>query len=230
MFSWLRRLLFGNDESDENPAGAASPTPLLSNSQFEMSDNKFLIVGLGNPGRKYRNTRHNIGFMALDRLASEWGVVSDRTEQKAIVAKVAVDEASVLLAKPQTFMNNSGNSVGPLTNYYKIDPANVLVIYDEIDLPFGTVRIRPKGGAAGHNGMRSIINHLGNNFPRIRLGVGRPNGKMPVHAYVLQPFKGDELTTVNIMLNETVDAVETYLAHGVDLAMSRHNRDVTSDA
>ncbi|HFC11835.1 MAG TPA: aminoacyl-tRNA hydrolase [Anaerolineae bacterium] len=189
-----------------------------------MSETKILIVGLGNPGRKYRATRHNIGFMAIDQLAESWGIASDRTEQKAIVAKVSRFDCAVILAKPQTFMNNSGDSVGPLANYYQIPPENVLVIYDEIDLPFGTLRIRPKGGAAGHNGMKSIINHLGNDFPRVRLGIGRPEGRMPVHAYVLQPFNKDEQTVVEIMLRETADAVETFLRDGVELMMSRHNR------
>lgn len=226
MFSWVRRLLFGSEVEGVISAENDPAIPLLSDSDFEMSENKYLIVGLGNPGRKYRGTRHNIGFMAIDQLASAWGVVSDRSEQKAIVGKVNAAGRSVILAKPQTFMNSSGDSVGPLANYYKIDPANVLVIYDEIDLDFGSIRLRMKGGAAGHNGMRSIIQHIGRDFPRIRLGVGRPAGKMPVHAYVLQEFKGDELTTVEIMLRETVDAVETFLASGIDLAMSRHNRKV----
>lgn len=227
MFEWLRSRLFGTDASlteDEEDGNARANAPLLTDSQFEMSENKVLIVGLGNPGRKYRGTRHNIGFMAIDQLASSWGVVSDRSEQKAIVAKVNVAGRSVIVAKPQTFMNSSGDSVGPLAKYYNIPPENVLVIYDEIDLPFGTLRIRPKGGAGGHNGMRSIINHIGNDFPRIRLGIGRPNGKMPVHAFVLQPFKGDETITVDIMLRETVDAVETFLTDGIDLTMNRHNK------
>ncbi len=223
MISWVRRLLFGLRESNDDSAKKNPASPLLSDNQFAMANSKVLIVGLGNPGRKYRGTRHNIGFMAVDQLASSWGVVSDRSEQKAVVAKVNVGDRSVILAKPQTFMNSSGDSVGPLAKYYNIEPKNVLVIYDEIDLEFGVLRIRPKGGAAGHNGMRSIIQHLGNEFPRIRLGVGRPNGKMPVHAYVLQDFKGDELTTVEIMLRETVDAVETFLQGGIDISMNRHN-------
>jgi PTH1 family peptidyl-tRNA hydrolase len=134
----------------------------------------------------------------------------------------------IVLAKPQTFMNSSGDSVGPLAKFYKLDPPNVLIIYDEIDLPFGTVRIREKGGSGGHNGMKSIINHLGNEFPRIRLGVGRPPGKMPVHAYVLQNFNKQEYEVVREMLDTAVSAVGTYVNDGIALTMSRHNGQVTT--
>ena len=152
---------------------------------------KFLIVGLGNPGRKYRGNRHNIGFM--------------------------------IVAKPQTFMYSSGDSVGPLANYYRIPNGNGLVIYDELDLPFGTIRLREKGGAGGHNGMKSIINHLGDDFPRVRLGIGRPPGQMPVPAYVLRDFDKGEQPVVADILHTAVSAVETYLKEGIQLAMSRHN-------
>ena len=226
MFRWIGRLLSTIGGSNTNSAETALPTTQLSNSQFQMSDEKFLIVGLGNPGKKYSGNRHNIGFMAIDRLASRWSVSLDRVEQQAVVAKTIVDGKSVILAKPKTFMNSSGDAAGPLANYYKIPAANVMVVYDEIDIAFGMMRIRPKGGAAGHNGMRSIIQHLGNEFPRIRLGVGRPDGKMPVHAYVLQDFHKDEKDVVDIMLSESADAVETWLSSGIDLAMSRYNKTI----
>ena len=215
MFEWLRKR-FRKNESD-------SAHPLSQDVGFDMADEKVLIVGLGNPGRKYRGNRHNIGFMALDRIADAFGLVSDRVEHKAIVGKTKRHGKSVILAKPKTYMNESGNSVGPLAKYYKVPPDNVLVIYDELDLEFGTLRIRPKGSAAGHNGMRSIINHIGNEFPRVRLGIGRPPGKMPVHAWVLQDFRDSEMPTVDTLLDETVRAVETFLTDGVELAMSRHN-------
>ena len=133
-----------------------------------MSD-KYLIVGLGNPGRKYRGNRHNIGFMAVDLLANEYGISSKTTQNKAIVGNGRIQGKAVILAKPQTFMNSSGDSVGPLAKYFKIPNENILVIYDELDLPFGTIRLREKGGAGGHNGMKSIINHLGQDFARMRL-------------------------------------------------------------
>ena len=220
MFAWLKRL-FANKN-------AAAPTLATLNDDWTtMRGDKFLIVGLGNPGRKYRGTRHNIGFMAVDRLAAAHGLTSDRKEKRAIVGKLILAEKRIIIAKPQTFMNSSGDSVGPLAAYYDVPPANVLVIYDELDLPFGTLRLRPKGSAAGHNGMRSIIQHLGKEFPRMRLGIGRPPGKMPVHAYVLQDFRKDNAITLDLLLDEAVRAVETFVSDGIDLAMSRHNKNLS---
>lgn len=188
---------------------------------------KYLIVGLGNPGRKYRGNRHNVGFMAVDHLASAHGISSTQVQQKAIVGNGRIRDRAVILAKPQTYMNNSGDAVGPLANYYRIPPERVLVIYDEIDLPFGTIRLREKGGAGGHNGMKSIIKHLGEEFPRLRLGIGRPPGQMPVHAYVLQDFKEPDLPILRDVLDEAVRAVETFLQDGIQLAMTRHNGTVS---
>ncbi len=188
------------------------------------SNGKFLIVGLGNRGRKYRGNRHNIGFMLVDRLAEAYGISMNRVQNRALVGNGRIHTHNVILAKPQTMMNLSGDAVGPLANYYKIPPANVLVIYDELDLPFGTIRLREKGGAGGHNGMKSIINHLGNDFPRMRLGIGRPPGQMPPAAYVLQDFGKEERPIVDELLAEAVKAVETFLNDGIDLAMSRHNK------
>ncbi len=129
----------------------------------------------------------------------------------------------MLLAKPQTFMNLSGEAVGALANFYRVAPADVLVIYDELDIPFGVLRLREKGGAGGHNGMRSIIQHLGNDFPRLRLGIGRPPGRMDPAAYVLQDFGRDELPLVSEMLAKAGEAVESFVRHGIDLTMSRFN-------
>jgi PTH1 family peptidyl-tRNA hydrolase len=190
---------------------------------------RFLIAGLGNPGRKYRGSRHNIGFMVVDRLAAAHGIESRQVRQKAIVGHGRICDRAVILAKPQTFMNNSGDAIGPLAKYYKLMPENVLIIYDEIDLPFGTIRLRPKGGAGGHNGMKSIINHLGQDFPRLRLGVGRPSGRMPVPAHVLQDFHKDELPLLEEVLEEAVRAVETFLRHDIQLAMSRHNKRIGAE-
>ncbi|MCB9433376.1 MAG: aminoacyl-tRNA hydrolase [Ardenticatenaceae bacterium] len=184
---------------------------------------RFLIVGLGNTGRNYAGNRHNIGFMAVDRLAAKYGLLSNRVQNKALVANGRLANHPVILAKPQTMMNGSGDAVGPLAKFYKVPPANVLVIYDEIDIDFGMVRIREKGSSGGHNGMRSVIQHLGQEFPRIRLGVGRPNGKMPVHAYVLQDFAKDDLPLVDEMLETAVAAVETFLSEGINMAMNKYN-------
>ncbi len=196
----------------------------LANEFDEMNDaERFLIVGLGNPGRKYRGNRHNIGFMAVDALAAAYNIESSKVQNKAIVGNGRIQNQNVIIAKPQTYMNSSGDAVGPLANYYKVPPENVLVVYDELDLPFGTIRLREKGGAGGHNGMKSIINHLGQDFPRVRLGIGRPAGRMPVPAHVLQDFGKEDLPLLTDILAEAVRAIETYLRDGIQLAMSRHN-------
>ena len=184
---------------------------------------RFLIVGLGNPGRTHLFNRHNIGFMAVDRLAERYGIDLKRVQQKAIVGTGLLAASPVILAKPQTFMNLSGNSVGPLANYYQIASSNILAIYDELDLPFGVIRLREKGGAGGHNGMRSLIQHLGNDFPRLRLGIGRPPGRMDPAAFVLQDFGRDELAVVADLLDTAIEAIATVVKDGIDLAMSRFN-------
>ena len=202
---------------------------MSASEQETAATQKYLIVGLGNPGRKYRGNRHNIGFMVVDRLAANYGLQSSKVQQKAIVGDGRILERPVIIAKPQTFMNNSGDAVGPLANYYRIPPTHVLVIYDELDLPLGTIRLRPSGGAGGHNGMKSIIQHLGTDFPRLRVGIGRPPGRMPPAAYVLQDFAQDELPLVDDIIDESVRACETFLREGIDLAMSRHNGPVVGE-
>jgi PTH1 family peptidyl-tRNA hydrolase len=207
---------------------------LLGNTQYAIENNmneaeRYLIVGLGNPGRKYRGNRHNIGFMAVDELAAAHKIEGSTVQNKAIVGNGRIHNKNVIIAKPQTYMNSSGDSVGPLARYYKVPPENVLVVYDELDLPFGTIRLRENGGAGGHNGMKSIINHLGQGFPRVRLGIGRPPGQMPVPAYVLQDFHKDDLPLLNDVLSEAVRAIETYLQDGIQLAMSRHNGNLVNE-
>lgn len=189
-----------------------------------METDRFLLVGLGNPGWKYRQNRHNIGFMAVDRLAQVHGLSLGKVQFKAIVGDGRIGHQAVILAKPQTYMNLSGEAVGSLARFYKVEPSRLLVIYDEIDLPFGTLRLREQGSAGGHNGMKSIIQHLGDTFPRLRLGVSRPPGQMPAAAYVLQDFAADEQILLAEMLDETARAVVTFLTDGIQLAMSRHNK------
>jgi PTH1 family peptidyl-tRNA hydrolase len=183
-----------------------------------------LIVGLGNPGRKYRETRHNIGFMLIDDLATKYDIKLGKVKNQAIIGDGMIGDTPIVLAKPQTYMNVSGNAVGPLAKFYKIAPEHVLVVYDEMDLPFGTLRLRGKGGAGGHNGMRSIIQHLGNDFPRMRLGIGRPPGRMPPAAYVLQTFGKDEVAVRDELLNAGISAINTWITDGIELAMTRHNK------
>ncbi len=184
---------------------------------------RYLIVGLGNPGRSHLFNRHNLGFMAVDRLAARHDIELKRVQSKAIIGSGRVAGRPVIIAKPQTFMNLSGNAVGPLVNYYRVPPGNTLVVYDELDIPFGVIRLREKGGPGGHNGMRSIIQHLGNDFPRLRLGIGRPPGRMDPAAFVLQDFGRDELPVVDEMLTAAVEAIEAFIRLGIDPAMTQAN-------
>lgn len=192
-------------------------------------EERYLIIGLGNPGRGYAFNRHNVGFMAVDKLALRAGIDLRRVQSKAIVGNGRLADRPVILAKPQTFMNLSGEAVGALANYYRVPPAAILVIYDELDIPFGVIRLREKGGAGGHNGMRSLIQHLGNDFPRLRLGIGRPPGRMDPAAFVLQDFGRDELPLVSEMLTTAVEAIELFVSDGIQLAMSRYNGPVNGN-
>jgi len=184
----------------------------------------YLIVGLGNPGSKHRENRHNVGFMTVDHLAEAAGISMGRVQHKALFGKGEIAEYPVILAKPQTFMNRSGDSINLLARYYRIPFDRVLVVYDELDLPLGSLRLRQKGGSGGHNGMKSVIQHLGNDFPRLRLGIGRPPGRMEPAAYVLRDFRKEELPIVNELLDDAVAAIESFVQFGVDLAMSKHNK------
>jgi PTH1 family peptidyl-tRNA hydrolase len=197
--------------------------------EFIMAEgDRYLIAGLGNPGKEHHKNRHNIGFMAVDRLAEENGIALSRVQSKAVLGSGHIAGKQVILAKPQMYMNRSGDSIGPLVQFYRIPLENVLVIYDELDLPFGALRLRAEGGSGGHNGMKSIINHLGQGFPRLRLGIGRPPGRMEPADYVLRDFRGPEIEVADTLLDEATAAVETYLKEGIDLAMTRHNS-VASD-
>jgi len=183
----------------------------------------FVIVGLGNPGREYEGNRHNIGFMIVDKLAEHLTVTFSRTQNKALVTDGRYEGNKVILAKPQTYMNNSGTVVGGLVKFYKIPLSNLLVVYDDVDLPFGAIRMKPSGGSAGQKGMRSILQRLGTqDFPRLRLGIGRPPGRMDAAAYVLQDFKNQE--ELLIFLARAADAVLSYVKDGIEPAMTVYNR------
>lgn len=186
-----------------------------------------LIVGLGNPGKEYENTRHNVGWRVLDELARRYGLKFDKKEKKAITASGVINGKKVILAKPQTYMNLSGESVRGLVDFYKIDIEHLLTISDDLDLPLGTLRLRKTGSAGGQNGLKSVIQHLGGNqnFSRVRFGIGRPPGKMNPKDYVLGGFKGDDAILVVEVVDRAANAVETWLAQGIDLAMTRHNGD-----
>jgi peptidyl-tRNA hydrolase, PTH1 family len=193
----------------------------------ESTQSHYLIAGLGNPGAQYRHTRHNAGFMVVDRLAARLGVSFSRLESKALVTKGDYQGRRIVLAKPQTFMNLSGQPVGSLARYYKVPHENLLVTYDEVDLPLGRLRIRPEGGSAGHKGMASIIERLGTQeFPRLRLGVSRPPGRMEAADYVLQDFSTAEKEMLNLALDAAVDAILVFVTEGLEAAMNQYNGEV----
>lgn len=187
----------------------------------------YLIVGLGNPGREYEATRHNVGFRVVDELARRHHLSFGKTERKAQSASGTIRGKRVILSKPQTFMNLSGESVRSIMDFYKVEVAHLLVVTDDLDLPLGTIRMRISGSAGGQNGLKSVIQHLGTqDFNRLRFGIGRPPGKMQARDYVLAPFKGDDAILAAQVIDRAADAVETWLADGIDLAMTRHNGDL----
>jgi len=191
-----------------------------------MAENQavYLIVGLGNPGAQYRHNRHNAGFMLVDRVAERLGVKFTRLESKALVTKGEHQGRRVVLAKPHTFMNLSGQPVGALSRFYKVPVENLLVAYDDVDLPLGTVRIRPGGGSAGQKGMASIIERLGTQeFPRLRLGIGRPPGRMEAADYVLQDFSAGEQELLKLTLDRAAEAALVFVAEGLEAAMNQYN-------
>ena len=182
-----------------------------------------LIVGLGNPGRKYARNRHNAGFLTIDRLARRHGLTFARQKGKAKIAEGAIADRRVILAKPQTYMNLSGESVAKLAQFFKMPPACVLVAYDDLDLPLAHLRLRPGGGSGGHKGLKSVIERLGTQaFPRLRVGIGRPVHGDPVD-YVLQDFTADEWMDMEATLDRAVEAIKHWLAHGIDAAMNVFN-------
>ena len=187
----------------------------------------FLLVGLGNPGREYKDTRHNFGFMLIDRIAVRLNARGMKVQSHAIVMTTTHEERKLILAKPQTFMNLSGQSVQGLAHFYKVPFTNMLVLSDDLDIPFGTIRIRASGGPGGQRGMASIIEKLGTkDFPRLRLGIGRPPGRMDPAAYVLQNFSRDEMQTLSEVLDHGAEAVFAFVTHGLNKAMNEFNGDV----
>jgi PTH1 family peptidyl-tRNA hydrolase len=184
-----------------------------------------IIVGLGNPGARYANTRHNLGFWVVDLLASRWQLALTKRKFQSAVAEGMVKGEKVILVKPQTFMNRSGEAVGPLVRFFGASLSDVLVIYDDMALDPGVIRIRARGSAGGHNGMKSIIAHLGSEeFPRLRLGIGAPPGEIDSADYVLQGVSGAEHKILQKACILAADAVELWLSQGVEPAMNFYNR------
>ncbi|HUH96833.1 MAG TPA: aminoacyl-tRNA hydrolase [Anaerolineales bacterium] len=186
----------------------------------------FLIIGLGNPGREYRDNRHNVGFMLIDRLIVRLNARGLKLQSKAIVTDAVYRDRKLILAKPQTYMNLSGHSAQGLVRFYKLPLSSVLIAHDDLDLPFGTIRMRPGGGPGGQKGVASAIEQIGTqDIPRLRIGVGRPSGRMQAADYVLQDFSRAEMTELSSILDRAADAVSTFVTDGLDQAMNKFNGD-----
>ncbi|WOK92476.1 peptidyl-tRNA hydrolase, mitochondrial [Canna indica] len=200
----------------------STPPPLsplsasASSSAGEPDRKPWLLVGLGNPGKLYQGTRHNVGFELIDFIADAEGISMSTMRSRALFGKGRICDVPVMLAKPQTFMNASGESVGPLMSYFNIPLNQVLLMYDDLDLPFAKLRLLPKGGHGGHNGMRSVINHLkgSHDFPRLRIGIGRPPGKMDPASFVLRPFNKKEREELDFSFQRGLEAIRILMLDG----------------
>ena len=193
------------------------------------SENSYLLIGLGNPGREYQTNRHNFGFMLIDRLAVRINARGLKVQSKAIVTSGIYQDRKLILAKPQTYMNLSGQSIQGLANFYKLPLENLLVAHDDLDIPFGTIRMRPGGGPGGQKGVASTIERLGTkDFARLRLGIGRPPGRMDPSAYVLQDFSRDETKILSELLDRAADAALEFVFNGLEKAMNKYNGSIES--
>ena len=191
----------------------------------KQSSDSWLVVGLGNPGREYEKSRHNTGFRAMDILAEKLGAKVDRLKFQGLYTQVNYGGKKLFLLKPQTYMNSSGEALRAASDYYKVDPENVLVIYDDISLAPGQLRVRAKGSAGGHNGIKSIIAHLGTQeFPRVRVGVGEKPPRMDLADYVLGHFSQEEKKIMESAVKEAAEAVIEAVTEGIEHAMNDHNR------
>lgn len=183
-----------------------------------------IIVGLGNPGSSYKDTRHNVGFMVIDWLARDRGIAINQRGFHSKRGEGKIGAESVLLVEPQTYMNLSGNAVREIARFYKVPLTDLLIICDDLNLPTGKLRLRPKGSAGGHNGITSIIRNLGTeDFPRLRLGIDLPPGDMAAEAYVLKRFSKQERETIEDAVIRAAECVLTWVYHGIDEAMNRYN-------
>ena len=181
-----------------------------------------LIVGLGNPGKEYKLTRHNVGFMVVEELARRLGVQKETARFEAVLAQTQLQAEKLLLAKPLTFMNLSGKAVAGIMRWYKLAPEDLLIVYDDMDLPEGAVRLRAQGGTGGHNGMKSIVASLATqDFSRIRIGIGRSD--LPTVPHVLGKFSKTELPVIEAAVTKAADAAECWVIHGINQAMNTYN-------
>ena len=183
----------------------------------------FLLVGLGNPGQKYARTRHHVGFDVVDRLGERWGIAVTRSSSQSLVGDGLVKNERAVLMKPQAYVNRSGGPVRAAMDFYKVPIANVIVVHDELEVPFGSVRVKRGGGHGGHNGLRDLNQHLGTDYPRVRVGTGRPPEGWDPADFVLARWKEDEGQEVLRMIERAADATESVITEGVDAAMNRFN-------
>ena len=183
-----------------------------------------LVVGLGNPGNQYKNTRHNVGFLTVDILAEKLNISVKKLKFKSLYGETILNTEKLILIKPQTFMNNSGKSVREWVSFYKVPPENLIVIQDDIDIPFATLRLRQKGSAGTHNGMKSIISQIQqDNFPRVKIGVGQKKGPMDLADFVLSGFAKEEQKSIEEVILLAADAVLDIVKNGIEHAMNQYN-------
>ena len=183
-----------------------------------------IIAGLGNPGAEYAHTKHNVGFMLVDALAERLNAPAWKEDFFSSVTEVRIGGEKVFLVKPLTYMNNSGEAIGPMLSYYKMETDDLTVVHDDMDIPAGMVRIRKKGSSGGHNGIKSVIAHVGGeDFARVRIGIGRPPAGWTVINHVLAPFSSEDVPKIREAINYLLPAVECIVTDGVDLAMNRYN-------
>ena len=183
-----------------------------------------IIAGLGNPGAEYAHTKHNVGFMLVDALAEELGIDAWREKFNALVAEGRIGAEKVLLVKPLTYMNESGRALAPLLDWYKLAPEELIVVHDDMDIAVGTIRLRRKGSAGGHNGIKSLLAHIGSQeFSRVRIGIGRPLPGWTVVRHVLAPFSAEDGPKVHEAIAYLLPAVECIVTDGIDMAMNRYN-------
>lgn len=205
---------------DNHPDTTAQNPPILPEAPF-------ILVGLGNPGREYRGNRHNVGFMTIDRLSEAFAIKIGKVQAKSLVGSGQWEGRKIILVKPQTYMNLSGDAVGSLLRYYKVPLAQLMVAHDDLDLPVGVIRLRPGGGSAGQKGVASTINKVGTqNFPRLRIGIGRPPGQMAAADYVLQNFSKADQEIIDPTIVRAVEAIKVFIRDGLDAAMNQFNTSV----
>ncbi|KAK6927932.1 Peptidyl-tRNA hydrolase, partial [Dillenia turbinata] len=208
-----------------NPSRIRISASLSDTNGIKVEYTPWLIVGLGNPGNKYHGTRHNVGFEMIDRIAEEEGIMLNTIQSKALIVIGCIGDVPILLAKPQAYMNFSGESVGPLAAYYRVPLRHILVVYDEMGLPNGVMRLQPKGGHGHHNGLKSVTGHLDGcrDFPRMCIGIGNPPGKMDMKAFLLQKFSTLERKQIDAALEQGPEAVRTLILNGFNRTINRFN-------